>query len=50
MKETQTYPTVSVIIRGYNRERYIGPAIEKVDDLVDKIVVGLQKAGLGDLE
>lgn len=30
MKETQTYPTVSVIIRGYNRERYIGPAIESV--------------------
>ena len=30
MKETQTYPTVSVIIRGYNRERYIGRAIESV--------------------
>jgi len=27
MKETQTYPTVSVIIRGYNREWYIGWAV-----------------------
>ena len=28
MKETQTHPTVSVIIREYNRERYIGRAVK----------------------
>lgn len=30
MNETRTYPTVSVIIRGYNRERYIGATINSV--------------------
>jgi len=30
MRENLMYPSVSVIIRGYNRERYIGQAIESV--------------------